>query len=515
MEIIFLYETASTSRSAAEELRQGRTPPFAVIAGTQTGGRGRRGRSWNSPRGGIYLSVVLPPPQTPGALLGNIPLWTGVQTAVWLRKNFGFHAGLKWPNDLMFDGRKLGGILVESGSEGQRQGPVIIGVGINGRQAPDVSDNARETAATDAVALAEICSDIPDVRSLAESLALHLETAWGGADITGAGAAFLDWCPPAMRLFSEPASGRYWLAESVDADGALVLSAVGQPQQQTRLGSVDHQLIPVSRRHPAPVFLADVGNTATKIKVLASFWSDQEYGSARVDHVGNSNGTLAGELLRLAQYSPTHGWPLYIAGVAPAHMSVLAAAAESAGFRPLTVAKRPVMRRGDNYPLNELGIDRMAAIEGCLAGSTGSGTSVIASFGTALTVDVVHGNGIHAGGVIAPGLGLSAKALHEHTGLLPLIDPDLLRSHDSVGHSTHTAIAAGIAGQAAGLIERILAGQGAVGTDRSAPRLVLTGGGAGIAAGWFPQAELAVDLVFRGLQAMTGGGLLPGTSGSC
>lgn len=510
MDILFFDETASTSLQAAEELRQGRKPPFAVIASSQTGGRGRRGRSWNSPPGGIYLTVVVPPPETPGTLLGNIPLWTGVQTAHWLRRECGFHVALKWPNDLMFDGRKLGGILVESGIEGSRQGPVMIGIGINCVHTPTVQDAAGDSSAAPSVALREICGETREPRDLAGSLAAFIVGAWGETPINAAGQEFLSWSPPAMRLYLDRFEQRFWLADQVDSDGTLVLKAVGSSQETRRLNSVDHQLVVASRAHPAPLFLADVGNTATKIKVYASSWSDTLYGETRIGSDGERSVSLSEELSRLAEHAPARGWPLYVAGVAPASVAVLSAAAEVAGFLPLLLAKKPVRHRGDAYAATDLGIDRLAAIEGALIvtrAAVQGATTIIASFGTAMTVDVVDASGRHCGGVIAPGLRLSAKALNEHTGLLPLVSATEIQGADVLGYATRGAIAAGIAGQAAGLLARII--------DRhsTAPlNLLLTGGDAGAVAGYFPQAQIVPDLVFLGLKAMTGGGLLRGPS---
>src|SRR5690606_25305296 len=125
---------------------------------------------------------------------------------------------------------------------------------------------------------------------------------------------------------------------------------------------------------------------------------------------------------------PVSGWPLWIGGVAPERMRELHQVASVAGFAPRNLLKRPVRRYGENYLLAELGIDRLAAIEGWLAGRQQhkKRVGVIASFGTALTVDVVRSDGLHLGGVIAPGFSLGGLALNQHTGLLPLIQREIL-----------------------------------------------------------------------------------------
>lgn len=113
----------------------------ALLAEQQTAGRGRRGRAWVSPLAAhLYLSVLR---RFDGGLarLGGLSLVAGIAVAEALRDRFGIAVGLKWPNDLLLDGRKLGGILVEGG--GEHGGPVqaVIGIGINVRMP--------ETVATD------------------------------------------------------------------------------------------------------------------------------------------------------------------------------------------------------------------------------------------------------------------------------------------------------------------------------------------------------------------------------
>ncbi|WP_254775151.1 bifunctional biotin--[acetyl-CoA-carboxylase] ligase/biotin operon repressor BirA [Pseudoxanthomonas sp. GM95] len=104
-----------------------------LLAERQTGGRGRRGRSWTSPLAAhIYLSIAR---RFGGGLarLGGLSLVAGVAVAEGLRDLGVSQIGLKWPNDLVINGRKLGGLLVEGG--GEAGGPVraVIGIGLNVR----------------------------------------------------------------------------------------------------------------------------------------------------------------------------------------------------------------------------------------------------------------------------------------------------------------------------------------------------------------------------------------------
>jgi BirA family biotin operon repressor/biotin-[acetyl-CoA-carboxylase] ligase len=133
-DVVRLGAIASTM-DALHELAQGGAPAgTAVVAEVQTAGRGSRGRSWASPRGGLWLSV-LARPATAGLEL--LSLRAGLAVAELLgRLGAGDRIGLKWPNDLMLDDRKTGGILCEARWHGAALGWVVIGLGLNVSNAP-------------------------------------------------------------------------------------------------------------------------------------------------------------------------------------------------------------------------------------------------------------------------------------------------------------------------------------------------------------------------------------------
>ena len=111
---------------------------FVLAAEEQTSGRGRMGRSWVSPpRAALTFSVLLRP-QAPAARLGWLPLLAGVAVATALREATGVTAVLKWPNDLLAGGAKLGGILAEAApASGTGGTAVVVGIGINVDTEPD------------------------------------------------------------------------------------------------------------------------------------------------------------------------------------------------------------------------------------------------------------------------------------------------------------------------------------------------------------------------------------------
>jgi BirA family biotin operon repressor/biotin-[acetyl-CoA-carboxylase] ligase len=117
----------STSDRVKQLARAGAPEWTAVLAERQSGGRGREGRTWQSPAGGLYLSVLLRPDDQRAALL---PLAAGVAVAEAVA-GFGVTGVLKWPNDLLVAGRKLGGVLAEASSAGGEVEWVALGIGVN------------------------------------------------------------------------------------------------------------------------------------------------------------------------------------------------------------------------------------------------------------------------------------------------------------------------------------------------------------------------------------------------
>ncbi len=136
----------STNDAAAQLAASGAPDGTAVVAGRQTGGRGRRGRRWHSPEGvGLYLSVILRGRQPP-----VVTLLAGVAAAEAIRETTGVAVDLKWPNDLVAaprsasNWRKVAGILCEMFPRGAGAG-AVVGIGINVGNAgfpPDLAGTA-------------------------------------------------------------------------------------------------------------------------------------------------------------------------------------------------------------------------------------------------------------------------------------------------------------------------------------------------------------------------------------
>ena len=124
-------------------------PQAIIVAGEQFAGRGRNQRSWSSPRGkGIYATTLV---TRTADDMGLIPLSMAVVVASYLIDQFGIDARIKWPNDVLVDGRKIAGILIEGRVQDQRA-YLVIGTGVN---LEPVEDDERPNA----VSVSEVAPD--------------------------------------------------------------------------------------------------------------------------------------------------------------------------------------------------------------------------------------------------------------------------------------------------------------------------------------------------------------------
>jgi BirA family biotin operon repressor/biotin-[acetyl-CoA-carboxylase] ligase len=140
-------EIGSTNDAVMAAGQAGAVEGLAVLADRQTSGRGRRGRSWASlPGVGICTSILLRP-SVPPLQAPLLTLMAGLAAAEAITSVAKIAPVLKWPNDILLDGRKAVGILTEMATTGQRIGHVAIGIGINVHQrSEDFPASVRGTA---------------------------------------------------------------------------------------------------------------------------------------------------------------------------------------------------------------------------------------------------------------------------------------------------------------------------------------------------------------------------------
>jgi BirA family biotin operon repressor/biotin-[acetyl-CoA-carboxylase] ligase len=128
--IHFVPEVASTNTLAMGLAAEGAPEGTVVIAEVQTQGRGRVGRKWISPKGNLYLSVILRP-NIPIHKAPLITLTGAVAVASAIRKVCGLEAGIKWPNDILLSGKKVSGLLTEMSAEQDRIRHIVLGIGVD------------------------------------------------------------------------------------------------------------------------------------------------------------------------------------------------------------------------------------------------------------------------------------------------------------------------------------------------------------------------------------------------
>lgn len=185
-----------------------------VLCDEQTAGRGREGRVWHSPPGGLWLVVLLRPPlATPGA----IAIRAGMALADAVDGLLGTpRAALRWPNDVYLDGRKLAGVLCEGRWAGSRLQWMAVGIGANVRNPIPVELAAR------AVALADVLPAVRRLDVLDRLVPALTRLAAGGTALSAAECdAFVRRHAWQGRELRRPVAGR---VAGVGADGALLVA---------------------------------------------------------------------------------------------------------------------------------------------------------------------------------------------------------------------------------------------------------------------------------------------------
>lgn len=146
--MIYLECTESTNKFAKKIAAEGAPEGTVIVAEEQTGGKGRLERDFFSPKSkGILFSLIL----RPNCLPKDAPKFTLLAAVALVKamEKFNLQAGIKWPNDIMFDGRKVVGILTEMSAEIERVNYIVIGIGINANiRREEFPENIRNIAAS-------------------------------------------------------------------------------------------------------------------------------------------------------------------------------------------------------------------------------------------------------------------------------------------------------------------------------------------------------------------------------
>lgn len=210
----------STNDAAIGRACSGAPEGLVVTSDVQTLGRGRRGRRWESPLGGLYLSVVLRPPVAPAELtkLGLL----GALAACRALDDVGVAgASMKWPNDVMLEGQKIGGVLVEASADTERVDWAVLGVGIDVAHLPGVVGAVEGARAAGGARVGRAAVGAAFLDRLGELLA-QLYVA--GGDLLAALTARLETIGMEVRVVDAAGNSHEGRALGLAPDGSLFLA---------------------------------------------------------------------------------------------------------------------------------------------------------------------------------------------------------------------------------------------------------------------------------------------------
>lgn len=170
-QIVHFYDTSSTNNEAKRLAADDAVEGTIVVSEAQTLGRGRLNRGWFSPPGGgVWVSVILRPPFPPQEA-PKCTLMAAVATVEAIREASGLNCGIKWPNDILWQGRKLVGILTEMSAEMDAINFVVLGIGINvSLQESDFPEELRNIGASVSMGAEREVSRVEVLQKLLERL---------------------------------------------------------------------------------------------------------------------------------------------------------------------------------------------------------------------------------------------------------------------------------------------------------------------------------------------------------
>ncbi|CAG1065353.1 BirA family transcriptional regulator, biotin operon repressor / biotin---[acetyl-CoA-carboxylase] ligase [uncultured bacterium] len=228
-EVHFFDSIDSTNAKAFELAREGAPEGTIVVAETQTRGKGRIGRKWESPAGmNLYLSVILRPKVAPQGAQG-LTFVAAVAAAEAVSAS-GVKPAVKWPNDILIGGRKTAGILLEMDSEPDRVHFVVAGIGVNLNARRDMFPEYIKDTAT---SLFEETGSSID-RGLFTARLLSSMERWYGVYLSEGFVPVLEAWKGSFRTVGKPVKVTFFdrtiegICAGVDSDGALLLEREGR-----------------------------------------------------------------------------------------------------------------------------------------------------------------------------------------------------------------------------------------------------------------------------------------------
>lgn len=238
-EVLRLEEVDSTNAEARRRAEAGEAGPLWITARRQTAGRGRRGRAWETGQGNL-AATLLTTTAKPPAQAAEIAFVAALAVADLVLAHVPDSlVRLKWPNDVLVDGRKVSGVLIESGARGDGRLWLAVGIGVNLRSAPMAAE--RPAAALADHLKAGVAAPLPPdaaLDRLAEAFARWAAVweTYGFEPVRAAWTARAELGRPCVaRLDHETVEG---VAEALDVDGALRLRVADGSLRRITAGDV-------------------------------------------------------------------------------------------------------------------------------------------------------------------------------------------------------------------------------------------------------------------------------------
>jgi BirA family biotin operon repressor/biotin-[acetyl-CoA-carboxylase] ligase len=204
-----------------------------IVASKQTGGRGRSGRKWISPKGGIWISIILKP-KFDISITTLFPIASALALAIAIEKTFSVTPELKWPNDLTINGKKIAGMLVDVSLESNKIESLVLGVGVNFNvKVKEIEKTLRETPNFYGVAsLSDHKTDVKPIQ-LVQAFLIELEKTYNSLNAKQTKKIISEWSKRSSTIgknveintIDEKIKGK---AVKIDEDGALVISDNGK-----------------------------------------------------------------------------------------------------------------------------------------------------------------------------------------------------------------------------------------------------------------------------------------------
>jgi biotin-[acetyl-CoA-carboxylase] ligase BirA-like protein len=437
----FEYRWLNSCESTSRLLKSGQSNGFTVIecvaAGTQTGGVGRLGSRWESAEGNLHLSMAVPARYFNRETLPLTPLWLGGKVAQWIESRAAVAACLKWPNDILIDGKKVAGLLCEAVFHGQDLTGVVFGIGINLRIAPAISAAYTAGSILDLAGVSLTSRD--SSFDLAEFLTASLDSMVSASQMS------VMWSRFGIRsghFWRSRAEREWYTMNGVETGGGMLLSpvkAAGEVREEIAVTSASHGY-EWSLLMSGNLLVADVGNSRTKLALMG--WS--ESGSPEILRYFETDSEAGLAALRQALDDHDLAPVAHAISVNPAAFNVLRDRLAAMGVATREISRGACRVTRSDYDLNVIGIDRLAALEWVYQQHALAALGwpvMVVSLGTATTIDVIDGGGRHLGGLIGLGIGSMLEALSGRGALLPKLTPSVdLRPSEEWPRSSHTAM---------------------------------------------------------------------------